>query len=407
MKKNKVFAALDVGTTKVCSIIANVGDMGNFRVLGVGVTPTKGMRKGIVVNLDEAKESIKESVKKAEHTSGMKIETAYVGITGSHISSLNTRSAIAISKGDRLVNPKDLKRLLEEARSIKVSSDRRLLHVVPRGYILDGHEGVKNPVGMHGFRLDVDTHLVTASTAAVQNLVKAVRGAGIEVEDLVLEPLAAGEAVLRPDEKEAGVALIDIGGGTTDIALFKEGSVSFTTVLPVGGYQVTRDIAIGFNIPFELAEKIKIKYGNLLLSGEAAKSKIDGSQLGLKDGQDILVSDLIDIIRARIDEILRMVFAAMPQSEYLPSLIPSGLVLTGGTSNLPGIDALAQEIFRLPVRIGVPKDIYGLADILYNPAFATSVGLLLWGTREYRGEWRASKGKFPILIGPFRRLFGR
>lgn len=403
--KKKIFAALDVGTTKVCSIIATVGDSGTFRIFGVGVTPTKGMRKGMVVNLDEAKESIRESVKKAEHASGIKMESAYVGITGSHISSLNTRSAVAISRGDRLVSPKDLKRLLEEARSIKVPSDRRLLHVVPKGYILDGHEGVKNPIGMHGFRLDADTHLVTASVAAIQNLVKAVRGAGIEVEDLVLEPLAAGEAVLRPDEKEAGVALVDIGGGTTDIAIFEAGNVSFTTVLPVGGYQVSRDIAIGFNIPFELAEKIKIKYGNLLLSGEAAKSKIDGSQLGLKDDQDILLSDLMDIIRARVDEILRMVYAAMPQSEYLSSLIPAGLVLTGGTANLPGIDALARDIFRLPVRIGVPKDIYGLADILYNPAFATSVGLLLWGARDYRGEWRASKGKLSAFLSPFRRFF--
>jgi cell division protein FtsA len=266
---------------------------------------------------------------------------------------------------------------------------------------------VKNPIGMHGFRLDADAHVVTASAASIQNLVKCIYGAGVEVEDLILQPLAASEAVLRPDEREAGVALVDMGGGTTDIAIFKEGSVCFTSILPLGGYQITKDIAIGLNIPFEMAEKIKIKYGNLSLSMEVAKSKINGSELGLKDGQDILLQDLGDIIRARVDEILRMVFATLPQPQYLPSLIPAGIVLSGGTANLLGIDALAREIFRLPVRIGIPKDIYGLADILYDPAYATSVGLLLWGAKEYQGEWRIAQGRVNPLIKLFHRLFRR
>ncbi|MBI4289578.1 MAG: cell division protein FtsA [Chloroflexi bacterium] len=385
MPKKSTVSAIDVGTSKIAAIMADAADEASFQVLGVGVAASKGLRKGVVVNPDEAREAVHEAIKKAEHAAGIKMETAYVGITGRHVNSLNTKSAVAVTRSDRVVSAGDLKRVLESAREVNSNAERRLLHVIPRGYTLDGQDGVKNPIGMHGFRLDVEAHVVTAATSSVQNLLKCVRGIGVDVEDLVLEPLASSEAVLRADEREAGVLMADIGAGTTDVALFKEGSIWHTSVLPVGGYQITRDIAIGLGVPFEIAEEIKKKYGTLLdvpQDKEGSGEKIDGASLGLDNGQQILVQDVNDIIRARIDELLRMLQLEMP-SANLEALIPAGMVLTGGTSNLPGIDAVATDVFRTPVRIGVPKDVYGLADILYDPAYATAVGLLMWGARRY------------------------
>lgn len=385
MVKNNPFAAIDVGTTKICSIVANMGDGGALRILGVGVTHSQGINKGMVNNIDAAKESIKESVKKAERASGCKIESAFVGVTGRHISSLNNSGAVAITRNDKRVSPDDLKRVLESARSVPIPSDRRLLHVIPRVYALDGNVGVKDPVGMHGFRLDVETHMVTASAASVQNLVKCIHSVGVDVEDLVLQQLAASEAVLRPDEKEAGVIIADIGGGTTDVAIFREGSVWHTAVLPVGGYQVTRDLAIGLGLPFEMAEEMKKKYANLAPattnhSGKGEEKKLPDT-VGMENGVSVLRQDLYEIIHARVEEILRLIVLELPQHQYA-AVAPAGLVLTGGCANTPGIDVLAREVVRLPVRIGVPQGIYGLADVLYDPAYSTSVGLLLWGAKH-------------------------
>jgi len=345
----------------------------------------------VVINIDETTEAVRESVRKAEMASGIKLKTAYVGVTGRHIETFGARSAVAISRSNRIVQESDVKRALQEARSVKLPADRQLLHVIPRGYTLDGCDGVKNPVGMHGFRLDANAHVVSAAASALKNLVKSVRHAGVEVEDLVLEPLASAEAVLRPDERESGVILLDIGGGTTDIAIFKDGSIYFSSILPVGGYQISRDIAIGLGISFEMAEEAKIKYGDLgyLTNHRAARAAEPAH--AVVDGHDFLLEDLNEIIRARVEEILLMALAELPQQEYVSSLAPSGMVLTGGTANLRGIERLASEIFRMPVRIGVPKDVYGLADVLYDPAYATGVGLLIWGTREYVGEWRAAR----------------
>ena len=228
--------------------------MNGIQVAGVGITPSNGLHKGLVVNINDAKESIRESVKKAEQASGYKVESAYVGVTGRHVSSLNNQGVVAITRNDRLVRPDDLRRVLQNAQSVKVPNDRKLLHIIPRGYAVDGQVGVKNPVGMHGFRLDVETHVITAAVASVQNLAKCIRGIGVDIDDLVLEPLASGEAVLTGDEKQVGVILADIGGGTTDIAVFKDGSIWHTSILPVAGYQLTRDVAIGLGLPFDIAE---------------------------------------------------------------------------------------------------------------------------------------------------------
>jgi len=399
MRKRSTLASIDVGTTKVCTTIAEVNDRDIIRVAGVGITPSHGLHKGLVVNIKDARESIHDSVNKAEQASGYKVESAYVGVTGRHVSSLNNRGVVAITRNDRLVRPDDLKRVLQCAQSVKVPSDRKVLHIIPRAYAVDGQIGVRNPVGMHGFRLDVETHVITAAVASVQNLAKCIRGIGIDIEDLVLEPLASSEAILTDDEKQVGVMLADIGGGTTDIAIFKDGSIWHTAILPVAGYQLTRDVAIGLGLPFEVAEEMKKRYGSVM---PVYEGKAEPTAVLPEDGHGASYQDLCDIIRARIEEIMRLVLLELPRADY-EELIPAGLVLTGGSSNLSGIDVLGRDILRLPVRVGTPTNIFGITDALRDPAYATSVGLLLWGAKhEGRQSWR-----FRGLGGGWRNLFLR
>jgi len=388
MKKRSNLTSIDVGTTKVCTTIADIDNGGGIRVTGVGVTPSKGLHKGLVVNINDAKESIRESVKKAEQASNYKVESAYIGVTGRHVSSLNNRGVVAVTRNDRLVRPDDLRRVLACAQSVKVPKDRRLLHVIPRGYAVDGQVGVKNPVGMHGFRLDVETHIITAAVTSIQNLVKCIRSIGIDVDDLVLEPLASSEAVLTEDEKQVGVILADIGGGTTDIAVFRDGSIWHTSILPVAGYQITRDVAIGLGLPFDVAEEMKKKYGSVM---PVYESKVETTNTMSTNGHGVSYQDLCDIIRARVEEIIRLILLELPRSEY-EELVPAGLVLTGGSSNLPGIEALGRDILRLPVRVGTPTKMHGITDVLRDPAYATSVGLLLWGAKhEGKQTWRTHR----------------
>jgi len=401
MKKRATLASIDVGTTKVCTIIAEVNGGGGLRIVGVGVTPSNGLHKGLVVNINEARESIRESVRKAEQACGYKVESAYVGVTGRHVTSMNNRGVVAITHGDRLVRRDDLKRVLSCAQNIKVPSDRRLLHVIPRGYAIDGQVGIKNPVGMHGFRLDVETHIITAAVTSVQNLVKCIRSIGLDIEDLILEPLASSEAVLTEDEKQVGVILADIGGGTTDVAVFKESSIWHTSILPVAGYQLTRDIAIGLGLPFDVAEEMKKRYGSVM---PVYESKAETVSTISADGHGVSYQDLCDIVRARIDEIVRLILLEMPRSDY-EELVPAGLVLTGGSSNLAGIETLGREILRLPVRVGVPTTMTGISDVLRDPAYATSVGLLLWGLKhEGRQLWK-KRGLLRRFLSRIRTLF--
>jgi cell division protein FtsA len=376
--KKRIITSIDVGTTKVCTIIAEVGEGTGMRIIGMGNVPSIGLHKGMVVNINDAKESIRQSVKKAEQASNYKIESAYVGVTGRHISSMNNRGVVAITRNDRLVRSDDLKRVLASAQSVRVPNDRKLLHVIPRAYAVDGQPGVKNPVGMHGFRLDVETHVITAAVTSIQNLVKCVRGVGIDVDELVLEPIASAEAVLSEDEKESGVIVADIGGGTTDIAVFKDGSIWHTAVIPVAGYQFTRDISIGLGLPFDVAEEMKKKYGSVM---PVYESKQETTTAMSQDGHGVSYQDLCDIIRARVEELLKLIVLELPNAEYR-KLVPAGLVLTGGSSNLAGIDALGREILGIPVRVGAPMNIYGIADTLCDPAYATGVGMLLWGAKN-------------------------
>ena len=399
MKRTKI-AAIDVGTTKVCTIMADADDSGAMRVLGVGIVPSQGLHKGLVVNFNEAKQAIRESVRKAEQIAGYKLESAIVGITGRHVSSVNNRGVIAITRNDRMVHLGDLKRVLRVARSVSVPSERELLHVIPRTYAVDGQEGVKNPVGMHGFRLDVETHIISAAVTSVKNLTKCIRGIGIDIDELVMEPLASAEAVLTEEERQNGVMLADIGGGTTDIAVFKDNSIYHTSVLAVAGYQLTRDISVGLNLSFDLAEEMKKKYGNVMPTYKEGRSEPDITVT--EDGHAVSYRDLSEIVRIRVEELLRLIVLELPRSDYA-KLIPSGLVLAGGTANLPGIAELGQEVTRLPVRIGTPIGLYGVSDVLGNPAYATSVGLLLWKMKNQgKPSWRPQSGLRRFMS----RIFG-
>ncbi|MBI2850500.1 MAG: cell division protein FtsA [Chloroflexi bacterium] len=404
MAKRNTVVSIDVGTTKICTTIAEVLETG-LQIVGVGLTTSNGLHKGIVVNINDAKEAIRESVARAEQSCGYRVESAYVGVTGRQVNSTNNQGVISINRNDRLVRTDDLRRVLQSSQSLKVPSDRKLLHVIPRSYAIDGEVVAKNPVGMHGFRLDVETHVITAAMSSIQNLAKCVRGIGVDIDDLVLEPLASGEAVLNEQERQNGVMMVDIGGGTTDIAIFKDGSIWHTAILPVAGYQLTRDIAIGLGVPFDVAEQMKKKYGSVMPVYEG--SQIDPNKTIAQNGHAISYQDLNDIVKARVEEMLRLVMLELPRNEY-QTTVPSGLVLTGGSSNLPGIDVLARELMPLPVRIGTPARMNGLSDTLHNPAYATSVGLLLWGAKNGpQPNWtpRRFGGNLRGLVSKLRGLF--
>jgi len=379
----KIISAIDVGTTKVATIVANIKEKDNVEVLGVGVAPSHGLHKGIVVNMDEAKQSVATSVKEAQRISGVHIDSTYVGVTGRHISSLNNRGVVAIPRDDRLVRTQDLKRVLSAARNVPIPEGKKVLHSIPRYYALDGMEGVQQPVGMHASRLDAETHIITASVTSIQNLVKCIRSIGLDVEDLILEPLASGEAVLTPEEQNSGVIMADIGGGTTDIAVFKGGSIYHTSIIPVAGYQVTSDISIGLGLPFNIAEKMKKSYGNVSPTLEIDQV----AQVGIENGHSGSYRDLCSIIRARMEELLQLILLEMPTTDY-QTLAPCGLVLTGGTANLAGLDELGQSVLQMPVRKGRPLSggIYGISDILHDPSYATTLGLVLWQVRGKEGS---------------------
>ena len=408
MKKHGTVTAIDVGTTKICTITANVEENGHLRVIGIGITPSAGMHKGLVVNVKEAAQSIQTSVRKAELMSSRKIESAYIGVTGRHITSVNNRGAVSINNGDRLVRPDDLKRVIKTSQNIQVPAERKLLHIIPRGYAVDGQPGVKNPVGMHGQRLDVETHIITTAVSSVQNVIKCVRSVGIEVEDVVLEPLASSEAVLTDEEKQSGVVLADIGGGTTDVAIFRDGSIWHTAVLPVAGYQLTRDVAMGLGLPFDIAEDMKKRYASVMPVYEGAKRQTP--QEMLQDGHGVSYQDLCDIVRARIEEIVRLVMLELPQTDY-EQLVPSGIVFTGGSSNLSGIDALARDMVHLPVRVGAPDNLAGLPERLHDPAYATAVGLVLWAAKQDAPPlWQSKRVGFLrvfSLVSRLKKLFNR
>ncbi len=379
--QERVIVGIDVGTTKICVLVGELDRDGKLNIVGVGTCPSQGLRRGVVVNIEETVTSIAAALDRAERLSGKKIVSAYVGIAGSHIESENSKGFVAISPSHRDIIQNDISRAIEVARAIAIPANREVIHVIPRGYVVDGQEGIKNPIGMSGFRLEVETHIITGAVSSIHNLIKCIHKANVEIEDLVLEPLASSEAVLAEGETDLGVVLVDIGGGTTDVAVFTDGAIWQTVVLPVGGNLITSDIAIGLRLPFGVAEELKVTYGHCDPSTIDEDDMIDLSHF-MPDCDDLVPRKLLcEIIQARVEEMFEMIHDEIKKSGY-DGLLPAGVVLTGGGSELPGILDLAGQILDLPARIGTPLGLHGLAESISRPTFATSVGLLLWGLRH-------------------------
>jgi cell division protein FtsA len=368
--QERVIVGIDVGTTKICVLVGELDRDGKLNIVGVGTCPSQGLRRGVVVNIEETVTSIAAALDRAERLSGKKIESAYVGIAGSHIESENSKGFVAISPSHRDIVQNDISRAIEVARAIAIPANREVIHVIPRGYVVDGQEGIKNPIGMSGFRLEVETHIITGAVSSIHNLIKCLHRAHVEIEDLVLEPLASSEAVLEDGETDLGVVLVDICGGIWQ-----------TVVLPVGGNLVTSDIAIGLRLPMGVAEELKTTYGHCDPSTIDDDDMIDLSQF-MPDCNDLVPRKLLaEIIQARVEELFGMVHEEIKKSGY-EGLLPAGIVITGGTAELPGILELASQTLDLPARIGSPLGLHGLADSINRPAYATAVGLLLWGLRH-------------------------
>jgi cell division protein FtsA len=377
----RTVVGIDVGSTKICTLVGEADAHGDLRIVGVGTVPSRGLRKGVVVDLNEATAAIAASVKKAERISGYDIASAYVSVAGEHISAINSRGVVAVAHAERGVNGEDVERALEAAQAIAIPHNREVVHVISRGYTLDGQEGVRDPLGMQGYRLEVEAHIVTGAAAIMNNLTRCVENAGVTIDGLVLEPLASGEAVLTQTEKEMGVVLADIGGGTSGVAIFIEGSVWHTVVIPTGGEHLTNDIAVGLRTPPGTAEELKIRYGQAMPNGFLKDEPIEIAVFGDAARQTVPRELLTDIIQARMEEIFTLIRQEIKRSGY-DGLLPAGLVLCGGVAELAGAKELGREILDLPVRVGAPQDLQGLVDVLESPAYATSVGLVLWGLKH-------------------------
>ena len=390
-----IIVGIDVGTTKICTLVARVENDGQLRILGVGIEPSKGINKGTIVDLNAASQAISRSIEKAERTSGLEINSALVSLAGSHISSSNSRGVVGIS--GRTIDQDDVIRAVDAARAVAIPHNREVIHVIQRGFVVDGQEGIRMPIGMHGYRLEVETHIITAAAATVENLRQAVASAGAHVSQFVLNPLASAEVVLTETEREMGVVVCDIGGGTTDMAIYINGDVWHTMVLGVGGYHITSDIAHGLRLPVPQAEETKLQHGHALLADVGMEESFLIRPFGEDGPVQVSRHDLAHIIEARVEEIFSLVMQEIKRSGY-DGLLPAGMVLTGGVSALPGIRKLASHVLGIPVKIAQPEGLMGMVDQLHSPAYATSVGLLRWA--ELMSELpSAYQPRQPIKIG--------
>ena len=361
-----VVVGIDIGTTKICTLIARVEDDRNLRILGVGIEPSLGVRHGTIIDLASATQSISRSIEKAERSSGLEIASALVSLAGSHVSSINSRGVVAIS--GRVIDQEDVGRALEAAQAVAIPHNREIIHVIQRSFSVDGQEGVRMPIGMHGYRLEVEAHIITAAAATVENIRQCVEEAGVQVQQFVLNPLASGEVVLTEIEREMGTVVCDIGGGTTDMAIYIEGDVWHTMVLAVGGNHITSDIAHGLRLPISQAEEIKKEHGHAVEREISEDQILTIRSFGEDEPIQYKKKDLAFVIEARAEEIFQMVLQEIKRSGY-DGLLPAGMVLTGGTSNLPGIKHLASQTLGLPVRIAQPENMVGLVDQINSPAF--------------------------------------
>ena len=399
----RIMVGLDIGTSKVVAIVAELGLEGEIDIIGIGSHPSKGLKKGVVVNIETTVDSIQRAIEEAELMAGCQIEQVYAGIAGSHIRGLNSHGIVAIR--DKEVFQADIDRVIDAAQAVAIPADQKVLHVLPQEYVIDDQEGVKEPLGMSGVRLEAKVHLITCAVNAHQNIEKCIRKCGLEVEDIILEQLASGDAVLTEDEKDLGVCLVDIGGGTTDIAIFSEGAIRHTAVIPIAGDQVTNDIAMALRTPTPNAEEIKIKYACALGSLAQENETIKIPSVGDRSDRDLSRQALAEVVEPRYEELFSLVQAELRRSGF-EDLVAAGIVLTGGTSKIEGAIELAEEIFHMPVSLGKPKSVAGLSDIVRNPIYSTAVGLLHYGAKQQiKGVTSNPTQKSDGLINQFKSWF--
>jgi len=399
-----LIVGLDIGTSKVVAIVCEITEEDGVEVVGIGSHPSRGLKKGVVVNIESTVQSIQRAIEEAELMAGCEIHSVFTGIAGSHIRSLNSTGIVAIR--DEEVTAGDVDRVIDAARAVAIPADQRILHVLPQEFIIDNQEGILEPIGISGVRLEAKVHLVTGAVSAAQNITKCVRRCGLDVDDIILEQLASSYSVLTEDEKALGVCLVDIGGGTTDIAVFTEGSIRHTAVIPIAGDQVTNDIAIALRTPTQYAEEIKVKYGCALAQLANPDETIEVPGVGDRKPRRLARQTLAEVVEPRYEELIILIQAELRRSGF-EDLIASGVVMTGGSSKMEGVIELAEEVFHMPVRLGVPQNISGLADVVRNPIHATGVGLLLYGFQQrhvkkpqhnvgggFNGIWSRMKGWF-------------
>jgi cell division protein FtsA len=394
-----LIVGLDIGTSKVSAIVGEVSPEGVIEIIGIGFHPSRGLKKGVVVNIESTVQSIQRAVEEAELMAGCQIHSVFTGIAGNHIRSLNSHGIVAIR--DKEVAASDVDRVIDAARAVAIPADQKIVHILPQEFIIDNQEGIHEPIGMSGVRLEARVHMVTGAVSAAQNIIKCVRRCGLEVDDIILEQLASSESVLIDDEKDLGVCLVDIGGGTTDIAVFTEGAIRHTAVIPIAGNQVTNDIAVALRTPTQNAEEIKIKYACALAQLATADETIEVPGVGERPPRRLARQTLAEVVEPRYEELLTLIQAELRRSGF-EDLIAAGVVLTGGSAKMEGLIELAEEILHMPVRLGVPQIVNGLVDVVKNPIYATGVGLLLFGHRNSGG--RASEA---LSTGGFKAVLER
>ena len=375
----RLIVGLDIGTSKISAIVAEIGTDGDVEIIGMGNHVARGMKKGVVINIESTVQSIKRAIEEAELMAGCEIHSVFAGVAGSHISSLNSHGMVAIR--DKEVSTEDLERVMDAAKAVAISTDQKILHVLPQQFLIDDQEGIREPVGMAGVRLEVDVHMVTGAESAVQNIIKCIHRCDLEVDDIILEQLASSYSVLTEDEKELGVCLVDIGGGTTDVAILINGAIRHTRVFPVAGDQVTNDIAVALRTPTKYAEEIKIKYACALRQLTNPEETIEVPSVGDRPPRRLARQVLAEVVEPRYEELFTLIKSELQRSG-LEEFCASGVVLTGGSSKMEGAVELAEEVFHMPVRIGIPLEVEGLTDMVKDPRFSTGVGLILFGKQN-------------------------
>ena len=403
--EKRMIVGLDIGTSKVVAVVGEVDGEGTIEVVGIGSHPSRGMKKGVVVDIESTVNAIQRAVEEAELMAGCQIHSVYVGIAGSHIRSMNSHGIVAIREGE--VVPADVERVLDAAQAVAIPADQKVLHVLPQEYVIDNQGGIKEPLGMSGVRLEAKVHLVTCAVNAAQNIEKCIHRCGLEVDGIILEQLASSFSVVTPDERDLGVCLVDIGGGTSDIAIFTDGAIRHTGVIPIAGDQVTSDIAMALRTPTQHAEEIKIRYACALAQLAGAEETIKVPSVGDRPPRDLSRQSLAEVVEPRYDELFTLILAEIRRSGF-EELIPAGVLLTGGTSKMEGAVELAEEIFHMPVRLGAPQYAKGLNDIIRNPIYATAVGLLIYGARDDESSGGPNGSQLAIgFVTRVRDWFGR